>query len=380
MSKFGIICLLFLVFTIGNISLKAQTNAVELPMKFRDGEPIVEVMVNGKGPFLFAIDTGGQGDLRADTSLVEKLGLKKVGEVIIGDPSGKNNQTADVVGIDSIKLGNLEFRNLEASTRDYNRRPGMKVDGILCFELFKNHLLTLDYSAKTVRIEKGSLPQANGKDILNFENPMGIPVIKLGVGNQTIDFHIDSGNSNGGFVFPTERIEKLPLASEPRVVGRAQTVTNIFEIKEVKLKDTIYLGGFEYPEPTIVYPGPSPREGNIGAKVLRDFALTFDQKNRRVKLDKKMWKEEPVVAKNVNPAFKDYVGQYGDRTISDDGENLYIQRPNGMKLKLVELSKDEFKPEIVPNARIKFIRDENGKIIEINVLNPAGTWEKAKKN
>ena len=50
-----------------------------------------------------------------------------------------------------------------------------------------------------------------------------------------------------------------------------------------------------------------------------------------------------------------------------------------MKLKLVELSKDEFKPEIVPNARIKFIRDENGKIIEINVLNPAGTWEKAKK-
>lgn len=379
MSKFGIICLLFLVFSIGNISLKSQTKAVELPMKFRDGEPVVEVMVNGKGLFLFAIDTGGQGDVRADISLVEKLGLKKVGEIIIGDPSGKNNQTADVVGIDSIKLGNLEFRNLEASTRDYNRRSGMKVDGILCFELFKNHLLTLDYSAKVVRIEEESLPQANGKNILNFENPRGIPVIKLGVGNQTIDVHIDSGNANGGFVFPSERIEKLPLASEPRVVGKAQTVTNIFEIKEVKLKDTIRFGGFEYPEPTIVYPGPSPTEGNIGAKVLRDFALTFDQKNKRVKLDKKMWKEDPVVAKNVNPAFKDYVGQYGDRTISDDGEHLYIQRPNGMKLKLVELSKDEFKPEIVPNARIKFIRDENGKIIEINVLNPAGTWEKAKK-
>lgn len=380
MSKFGIICLFLVAFVSVNISLKAQGKAVELPMKFRDGEPVIEVMVNGKGPFLFAIDTGGQGELRADTSLVEKLGLKKVGEVIVGDPSGKNNQTSDVVGIDSIKLGDIEFSNLEASTRDYNRRPGMKIDGILCFELFKKHLLTLDYAAKIVRLEEGSLPQANGKDILNFENPRGIPVVKLGVGNQTIDAHIDSGNANGGFVFPTERIEKLQLASESRVVGKAQTVTNIFEIKEVKLKDTIRFGSFEYPEPTVVYPGPSPRDANIGAKILRDFSLTFDQKNKRVKLDKKMWKEAPSAFKNTNIAFKDYIGQYGDRTISDDGENLYIQRPNGMKLKMIGVAKDEFTLEMVSTAKIKFIRDESGKVVEINVLNPQGVWETAKKN
>lgn len=367
------------LFVLANISAKAQTKAVEVPMKFRDGEPVVEVMVNGKGPFLFAIDTGGQGDARADVSLVEKLGLKKVGEVIVGDPSGKNNQTNDVVGIESLKIGDLEFRNIEASTRDYNRRPGMKIDGILCFELFKNHLLTLDYSAKIVRIEEGSLPQANGKDILNFENTRGIPVVKLGVGNQTIDADIDSGNANGGFVFPTVSIEKLPLASEPRVVGTARTVANTFEIKEAKLKDPIHFGSFEYPEPTIVYPGPSPKNANIGAKVLRDFSLTFDQKNRRVKLDKKMWKEESF-AENSNAAFKDYVGQYGDRKVSVEGEYLYIQRPNGMKIKLLDVAKDEFKPEPAPNSRVKFIRDQSGKVTEISVLTPAGTWETVKKN
>ena len=380
MSKLGIISLFLLVFVLGSMSVKAQSKSVELPMKFRDGEPVVEVMINGQGPFLFAIDTGGQGEIRADISLVEKLGLKKVGEVIEGDPSGKNNRTADLVGIDSIKIGNLEFRNLEAATRDYNRRPGMKIDGILCFELFKNHLLTLDYPAKIVRVEEGSLPQANGKDILSFENPRGIPVIKLGVGNQTIDTHIDSGNANGGFVFPTERIEKLSLASEPKVVGRAQTVTNVFEIKEVKIKDTIRFGSFEYSEPTIVYPGPSPREANIGARILRDYALTFDQKNKRVKLDKKMWKEEVTAQKSENAELKEYVGQYGDRTISADGESLYIQRPNGMKLKMITVSKDEFTLEQIPNAKFKFARDESGKVIEINVLNPAGAWEKAKKD
>lgn len=375
MSKLGVVCLL--LFVLGVVSGTAQTKSVEVPMKFRDGMPAIEVMVNGQGPFLFAIDTGGQGDARADTTLVEKLSLKKVGEARAGDSSGQNVRVLDLVGIDSIKIGEFEFKNLEALSRNYNGRGGVEIQGILGFNLFKNHLLTLDYPGKKVRIEEGSLPEANGKDIINFENPRGIPVIEVGIGNQTVKAHIDSGNSVGGFILPTGIVEKSQLASEPRVVGTAQTVTNSFEIKEVKLKDSIRLGSFEFAEPTVSYPAPS--NTNIGARVLRDFVLTFDQKNKRVKLAKTMWKDEPVAAGNPNSAFQEYVGQYGDRTVSTDGTNLFIQRPNGMKIKLLDVAKDEYKPEPVPTSRIKFIRDESGKVIEINVLTPAGTWEKAKK-
>ena len=375
MSKLGILCLL--LFVLGVVSGTAQTKSVEVSMKFRDGMPAIEVMVNGQGPFLFAIDTGGQGDARADTTLVEKLSLKKVGEARAGDSSGTNVRVLDLVGIDSIKIGEFEFKNLEALSRNYNGRGGVEIQGILGFNLFKNHLLTLDYPGKKVRIEEGSLPEANGKDIINFENPRGIPVIEVGIGNQTVKAHIDSGNSVGGFILPTGIVEKSQLASEPRVVGTAQTVTNSFEIKEVKLKDSIRLGSFEFAEPTVSYPAPS--NTNIGARVLRDFVLTFDQKNKRVKLAKTMWKDEPVAAGNPNSAFQEYVGQYGDRTVSTDGTNLFIQRPNGMKIKLLDVAKDEYKPEPVPTSRIKFIRDESGKVIEINVLTPAGTWEKAKK-
>ena len=375
MSKLGIICLF--LFVLGVVSGIAQTKSVELPMKFRDGMPAIEVMVNGQGPFLFAIDTGGQGDARADTTLVEKLSLKKVGEARAGDSSGTNVRVLDLVGIDSMKIGEFEFKNLQALTRNYNGRGSVEIHGILGFNLFKDHLLTLDYPAKKVRIEEGSLPEANGKDIINFENPRGIPVIEVGIGGQTVKAHIDSGNSVGGFILPTAIVEKSQLASEPRVVGTAQTVTNTFEIKEVKLKDAIRLGSFEFTEPTVSYPAPS--NTNIGASVLRDFVLTFDQKNKRVKLDKKMWKDAPVAAGNSNSSFQEYVGQYGDRTVSTDGTTLFIQRPNGMKVKLLDVAKDEFKPEPAPNARIKFIRDESGKVVEINVLTPAGTWEKAKK-
>lgn len=379
MSKIGIICVSLLAFFAGNVFLRAQTKSVEVPMKVHNGMPAIEVMVNGQGPFLFAIDTGGQGDARADESLVKTLGLKKIREVQAGDSSGKTIPL-EMVRINSIKIGDFEFRNLEALSRGYNSRSGVKIDGILGFELFKNHLLTLDYPAKKVRIEEGILPVANGKDILNFESPRGIPVVEISIGNKKLKAHIDSGNSTGGFILPTQMVEKLELATQPTVIGKAQTVVNTFEIKSAKLIDTISFGGFEYTAPTVIYPGPSPSEANIGAMILRDFVLIFDQKNRRVKLAKKMWKEEPVAVRSVNIAFKDYVGQYGDRTISDDGESLYLQRPNGMKLKLVAAEKDEYTIEVVPNAKVKFVRDESGKIIEINVLTPDGTWQKAKKN
>ncbi len=279
MSKIGII-ILFLCFLI-IVPGFSQTKSVEVPMKFRDGMPAVEVMVNGQGPFLFAIDTGGQGQARADVTLVEKLGLKKVGEARAGDSSG-NVVTLDVVGIDSIKIGELEFKNLEAASRNYNGRSATKIDGILGFNLFKDHLLTLDYPNKKVRIEEGNLSEANGKDVLNFENPRGIPIIEANIGNQAVKAQIDSGNSNGGFILPTALVEKLQFASEPRVVGTAQTVSSTFEIKEVKLKDAIRFGAFVFAEPSVTYPSPSIP--NIGARILRDFALTFDQKNKRLKL------------------------------------------------------------------------------------------------
>ena len=134
MLKLITVSLLLLI--LGNISAFAQTKSVELPMKFRDGMPAIEVMVNGKGPFLFAIDTGGQGDARADESLVKTLGLKKVGEVQAGDSSGKTIPL-DMVGIDSIKIGELEFKNLEALSRGYNSRSRTKIDGILALNSSK---------------------------------------------------------------------------------------------------------------------------------------------------------------------------------------------------------------------------------------------------
>jgi predicted aspartyl protease len=377
---------LFLILCFYQVTIFAQKNAVtELPMRFRGSMPAVEVMVNGQGPFLFAIDTGAQGTLRVDTSLVEKLALKKNGEVRAGDGSGQNARVVETVGVASVRIGDLEFKDLTAPTRDYNTSPNIAhIDGILGFGLFAGHLLTLDYPRKGVRIEKGELPAANGKDILSYDNAREVPVVELQVGQQKVKADIDSGNMIGGFILPAAVVEKTALASEPVVVGRARTVSNDIEIKQVKLKESIRLGGFEFTEPSVNYPSLS--NANIGSKILSEFALTFDQKNTRVKLRRtKLPKaaEEPraqAAPRSVKFDPKDFTGKYGDRTITSEGGDLFIQRPNGMKLKLVNLSKDEFTLEQAPAARIKFNRDEKGVVTEVQVLNQTGAWETARKN
>jgi hypothetical protein len=257
---------------------------LEIPMKTDGGMPTIEVMVNGKGPFIFGVDTGAQGGARIDSSLMEKLALKPSGQVRATDGSGRNPQMAEMVKLETIDLGGLRFTDVTAGSRNYRKSPRpLNIDGILGLSVLAEYLVTLDHPAKLLRLEKGELPKADGAEILDYKSKGGIPLLELTVGNTKIDAHLDSGNMIGDFVLPTAFAEKLTRASEPVVVGRARSASGEMEIKQVQVKDVIRLGRHEFLEPTVTFPALSDI-GNVGAKTLNQFVVTFDQKNERVRL------------------------------------------------------------------------------------------------
>ncbi|HEV7859839.1 MAG TPA: retropepsin-like aspartic protease [Pyrinomonadaceae bacterium] len=284
----GIIGLMLPALTFAQSATRAamlsQKTVVDVPLIFNGPTPSVEVTVNGQGPFVFEIDTGAGGGARMDASLKERLGLKPVGQAVAGDPSGKNTRTIDLFKLDSLSLGGVQFHDVETGVGDYNRMPNMPhIDGVLGFSLFAEYLLTMDYPGKRLRLEQGALPQSNGADILSYETDHGIPSIEMEVGGLKVNAHIDSGNMRGGFTLPGSLVEKLALAAPPRVVGRGRTMSNEFEIKEATLKGTLRWGRYEFNEPPLTFIDIF-KVGNIGSKVLKEFALTFDQKNHRVRL------------------------------------------------------------------------------------------------
>jgi hypothetical protein len=267
-------------------SVGAQQSTVAVaPMHMRGGMPVIEVRLNGQGPFVFAIDTGGGMQADIDPSIATQLKLETLGRIRTGDPTGKNDRDLDATRIASLEFGGAEFRNVTAIIRPQRiTQDYPDIDGILGFALFTDCLLILDYPAMQVRLAQGSLPNANGSDILTFEIENRIPVIEIAVGKLRMKAHVDSGNFVAGFILPEEVVEQLPLLSQPVVVGGARSVSNLIELKQVQLRGTIHFGNFAYPQPTITFPALS--NTNVGFKVLREFALTFDQKNKRLKFER----------------------------------------------------------------------------------------------
>jgi hypothetical protein len=241
-------------------------------------------MINGQGPFVFGFDTGAQAGPRIDASLVEKLKLKATGQAQAIDSSGRNPQTSETFKLDSFVIGSLQLADVTVASRNYRNSPRpVNVDGILGLNALADYLVTLDFPAKKLRLEKGELPLADGAEILDYKNAAGIAELEMSVGDKKIKAHLDTGNAIGAFVFPTAFAEKLAFAGEPRVVGRARSASGDMEIKNVQLKDVIKIGRHEFPNPTIVYPALG-NIGNIGVKTLGQFVITFDQRNQRVRL------------------------------------------------------------------------------------------------
>src|ERR1041384_5265668 len=191
-------------------AVAAQTTTVTVaPMQMRGWMPVVEVKLNGQGPFAFMIDTGAGMQADIDTSVAERLNLQPSGKAINGDPSGENDREVATVTIDSIMIGGVakgtrarrtgegvvEFRNVTAIMRPHKiTKDYPEVDGILGFALFSDYLLTLDYPAMQVTLARGALPPANGADILTLEIENRVPIVELAIGKIIVPAHIDSGN------------------------------------------------------------------------------------------------------------------------------------------------------------------------------------------
>ena len=70
----------------GSVSAGAASDAlVDLPFRTIESRIYLDVMVDGKGPFVFAVDTGASGIGRVDASLVAELGLAWPGEAEVVD-------------------------------------------------------------------------------------------------------------------------------------------------------------------------------------------------------------------------------------------------------------------------------------------------------
>ncbi len=342
-----------------------------LPISYRNGSnPIIPVMINGKGPFRFMFDTGSPGLIKVDESVAQQLNMTVVDSVRADDGSRKNLRVFPVVQLETVQLGNYQIRHPRAMVRNYNLKKGTdRIDGVIGVSYFPEVCVEVNFGTNLLTISNVTLEKDEDAFSINMNN--GVPQAKVSIGSKEVAAVFDTGNM-GLFTLHSSQISKDMMIGDPVVVGTARTVNNEFEVRQVQLKDNVRLGNLSFERPTVVINDLLP-QANLGMGFLRQMDIAFDLKNNLARLKKVNLSSAGSGLNGSN----ELTGKYGDRTITSDNEgNLYVQRPGGMLLKMVARAKDEFGLERVPAAILKFERDQSGNVVALLVSASGQTWER----
>jgi hypothetical protein len=281
--RFAVLCIVIAVPgpIIHGQGLGAQPFVHTAAMEVTHGKPYVMVMINGKGPFRFIIDTGTGGDAIITPELATQLNLPITGEARLSDPTGYGGQTAPLRHIDNLRVAGVEFSAIKAIEHKLPSSEGA-CQGMLGFTLFRDFLLTLDYVNGRVTLAHGELVPDGEKTVLPFRSPDGVPIARLTIGNREVDAQIDSGGA--GLSLPEQLIPQLRLSASPVVFGKGQSLSTRFQIKVAKLASDVRLGDITLDQPWVEINAAFPL-ANFGSCPMQHFIITFDQHNHRLRLE-----------------------------------------------------------------------------------------------
>jgi hypothetical protein len=286
-------------FVAERVELGAGAHAV--PFELASGRPIptVEVRVNGGEPNKFFVDTGASVTV-LDLEFARSLGLALSPAEALGDPSGAPGVEAWSARLDKLEIGDVVWTGVPVVATD--RRGfdvGQNIRGVLGLPLFAHCLVTLDYPKRELRLEHGSLADSADPNVVEYDASGPLPEVGVAAGARKLPAHIDSG-SPSGFTLPKSLALELGLDGEPRIVGHGRTINGEFEVWGAKLRDPLRLGAHEFPNPDVRLNDRFPMT-NVGYQVLRDFAVTIDQANRRMRLASEATEHAPRVVASDKP-------------------------------------------------------------------------------
>lgn len=252
----------------------------KVPFRVVDGRIYVDVMVNEKGPFAFAIDTGASGLGRSDASLTKALALPIINNGLSSD--GVATAKVDMTRFDSIEIGGFRRENLEVITRDYSSRMSAEtaISGIIGRDFFADGVLIIDYPAKTLSFSRSMNLSADNAQVVAYERPFRIPV---SIGAVVTEGNMDTG-ANVEFVMPKSLFDKV--ASGPVQAAENATLTNSsLETQSAKVPGPFRFGGAEVSDVNVRISDRFP-ELLVGARVLQHHKILIDQRSKRIAICK----------------------------------------------------------------------------------------------
>jgi hypothetical protein len=245
---------------------------VIIPFEFLVNRPLIRATLNGQGPYAFLLAPETEPSV-IEAELAEELALKLAeGASTLTVEFGVSNQKLMVpVALDDL------------SRRIPDLPAALRPRGILSLDVWKDRLVTLDFTRWRISIEAGALAEPDQKSIFEA-SPDGALWLPLAVGAETVQCLVDPWFP-GGLVLPTTAFSGLTTVAEPRDAGTSRTREGVLRVREGRLTHDLLLGPFAVKTPTVLL-ADSATTALVGTSWLTRYQLTLDLAHRRVRLER----------------------------------------------------------------------------------------------
>lgn len=255
------------------------------------------VMLDGRGPYTFVLDSGGDYIITPQV-LAALHGTSAGGLQLQG--VGSATEGASFARVGSIAVGNATVRNQYALVlpiaTGFGVAEGMRIDGMLGYQFLARFLTTIDYAnAKlTLAMPSTLAAAAPGAASMQFFFDGTIPRINVNVGDVTVSAEVDTGNRAGleltaPFLAAHPGIAAL-AKSAPAVTGFGVGGPSYARLGRIP---TLQIGPYQLSNAIALFATSEKgalsdpfNPANLGAAILRRFTITFDYAHQQLLLTK----------------------------------------------------------------------------------------------
>jgi hypothetical protein len=258
------------------------------------GFPIVEASLNGKGPLLFILDTGGHDILTPAAAAMLGLPLRGSG-FSLGAGAGSTPTRftkVDTVALGAARMTRQPFVVLQldlGQAMDAAGRPA-PIAGIIGLELFERFTVALDYAAGRLSLRLPGPDAIAGGAPIRFTSDL--PLAEASVDGRAGWFGLDTGNNTEVILYKAwVEANGLPAWFEVSVDSAGAGVGGPVVFRRGRAGE-LSLAGWTQAGPPVLLAGDHmgslssrAEAGNIGQSVLSHYTVTFDYAHERVRLD-----------------------------------------------------------------------------------------------
>ncbi|MGH2567352.1 MAG: hypothetical protein ACRDGA_03365 [Bacteroidota bacterium] len=251
----------------GTTSIVIPGDSVVVPLVGTPTLPLIEVFVNGVGPYRLLIDLG------SNVTLLRRDVVDASRSVVLVD-----RPSSDIVLIDTLRVGEATLEKVTIASYD-----DLDVDGVLGYNVLQNSSFTFDMQHRRLVLHRRSLPAPDGTSIFPYQVHGRLPYIYVSLGKDSLLLNLDTGATEV-MTIPVQMQSHLRWVTPPKP-GRSvfNNQTGRIQVLEGHLIDTLRFGELEIKSP-LVYVNPDAEDAWLGAGALINTVWVFDPKQQRVQV------------------------------------------------------------------------------------------------